>query len=61
MSDEAEDLLRAQRQREHAEQDAAGRAAEEPEARQHERRSEKARYLREKLEERIESERPDEG
>ncbi len=61
MSDEAEDLLRAQRRRERAEADAAARAKEEPEVLQHERRSEKARYLREKLEERLESEQPDEG
>jgi hypothetical protein len=46
-----------QRQREVAEQQLAGSAGEEEEAAQHERRAEKASYLRAKLEERERSER----
>jgi hypothetical protein len=46
-----------QRQREVAEQQLAGSAGEEEEAAPHERRAEKASYLRAKLEERERSER----
>ena len=56
---EAEDLLKAQQARERAERLAAEHAAEDEEALQHERRSDKARYLREKLQERVASEQPD--
>jgi hypothetical protein len=48
-------LKRGQSERREAEE--AGRAGAEPEAEQHERRAEKADYLRRKLEERAEAER----
>ena len=50
-----EQLRRGQSQRREAEE--AGRAGAQPEAEQHERRAEKADYLRRKLEERAEAER----
>jgi hypothetical protein len=52
-----EELRTIQRQRELAEREQASHAPDEDEAAQHERRAEKAEYLREKLEERAESER----
>ena len=52
------ELRAAQAQRERAEREMAQRAEEETEERAHARRAEKAAYLREKLEEREESERP---
>jgi hypothetical protein len=57
---DAEELLKAQREKELVEHDAAEASSEEDEAMQHERRSEKARYLSEKLQERVESEKPTE-
>jgi hypothetical protein len=54
---DTEKLRQAQRQREQAEEELAERAADEDEALQHERRAEKARYLREKLDERARTER----
>jgi hypothetical protein len=59
MSEEptTEQLQKVQLDREAAEQREAERAHDEDETAQHERRAEKARYLREKLEERAESER----
>jgi hypothetical protein len=65
MSEEPEtrELKQAQTRREAQEQELARRAPDEQETAQHERRAEKARYLREKLDERAESEReqPKEG
>jgi hypothetical protein len=54
---EAERLLAEQRERERIENERAEQALDESERREHERRSEKAGYLREKLEERLDSER----
>ena len=51
-----EQLRVAQREREKAEKELARRAPDEDEAAQHQRRAEKSRYLREKLEERAASE-----
>ena len=52
-----QELRLEQLRREAAERDRAGSAFDEDEAEQHERRAEKAGYLREKLEERAEAER----
>ena len=52
-----QELRLEQLQREQAEREEAGDAPSEEEAEQHGRRAEKAEYLREKLEERAESER----
>jgi hypothetical protein len=52
-----EELRLLQGQREADEQQRADGSRDEDEAAQHERRAEKARYLREKLEERAQSER----
>ncbi len=59
MADEpdTEQLRAEQRKRELEERKAAKAAPVEEETAQHERRAEKARYLREKLEERADSER----
>jgi hypothetical protein len=59
MSDESDtqELREAQEEREQAESEQAATAATDDEAAQHERRAEKAAYLREKLEDRAESER----
>jgi hypothetical protein len=54
---ETERLREAQRAREEAEEKLARAALDEGEAAQHRRRAEKSRYLRNKLEERAESER----
>jgi hypothetical protein len=54
---EAKELTEAQVQREEAESEQASSAASGEEAAQHQRRAEKAAYLREKLEDRAESER----
>jgi hypothetical protein len=54
---ETEDLKEAQEEREQAESEQAATAPTDDEAAQHQRRAEKAAYLREKLEERAESER----
>jgi hypothetical protein len=53
---DTEELLIKQAARESAEREMAETAPEEDESRQHERRAEKARYLREKLDERAQSE-----
>ncbi|MFL5822532.1 MAG: hypothetical protein ACJ764_03730 [Solirubrobacteraceae bacterium] len=55
--DSADELADAQRDREEAEVEQARSASDDQEAAQHERRADKARYLREKLQERAESER----
>lgn len=63
MSDEAadtEELRRAQARREADEHGLARAAEAEEETAQHDRRADKARYLREKLEQRAESERDSE-
>ena len=52
-----EELQLTQAERERAERRLAKEAPEAPETAQHERRADKARYLREKLEQRAESER----
>jgi len=52
-----EELRRSQLRRESAERREADEAVTEPETEQHERRAEKADYLRRKLEERAEAER----
>jgi hypothetical protein len=52
-----DELRQDQSRREVQERDLARSAADEEESAQHQRRAEKARYLREKLEERAESER----
>ena len=52
-----EELRVDQLQRELRERERAGTSPEEDEAEQHERRADKAGYLREKLEERAEAER----
>jgi hypothetical protein len=60
MSDEepkTEELRKAQLRREAEEEELAQAADEDEETAQHERRAEKARYLREKLDQRAESER----
>ena len=54
---QTEELREEQLRREATERDQAGSAADEHELAQHERRAEKARYLRKKLEERARSER----
>jgi hypothetical protein len=58
MSDEedTEELRKAQRQRELTERELASSSPDEEEFAQHQRRAEKAGYLRRKLEERAESE-----
>lgn len=56
-----EELRLEQERREADEQQRAETAPDEEESAQHERRAEKARYLREKLEERAESERKLDG
>jgi hypothetical protein len=62
MSEEPEtrELRKLQHEREEAETEQAETALTEDEAVQHQRRAEKAAYLRRKLEERAESEREDE-
>lgn len=60
MADEqhkTEELKIVQAEREAAEREAARSSPDEDEVAQHERRADKARYLREKLEQRAESER----
>lgn len=52
-----EELRIAQIQRESAERERAGRGVTEEDTDQHERRADKASYLREKLEQRAEAER----
>jgi hypothetical protein len=52
-----QELRLEQLQREATERDRAGTSQEEDEAEQHERRADKASYLREKLEERAKAER----
>ena len=52
-----EELRVAQLQREQAERDRAARGTSEDDTEQHERRAEKAAYLRDKLEERARAER----
>jgi hypothetical protein len=52
-----QELRLEQLRREATERERAGTSIEEDEAEQHERRAEKASYLREKLEERAEAER----
>jgi hypothetical protein len=54
--DDTAELLLAQRRREQEERALADRAPVEAETAQHERRADKAAYLREKLHERAESE-----
>jgi hypothetical protein len=54
---ETEELKVAQQEREEVESDEANSAHTDEEAAQHQRRADKAAYLREKLEERAESER----
>jgi hypothetical protein len=54
---ETEELSQAQREREEAESEQAVSAPTDDEAAQHQRRAEKAAYLREKLQERAQSER----
>jgi hypothetical protein len=51
------ELRERQREREQAEQEQARSASDDQEAAQHKRRGEKAAYLRQKLDERAESER----
>lgn len=52
-----QELRLEQLRREQQERDEAGRAPQEEDTAQHERRADKAAYLREKLDERAESER----
>ena len=60
--DDTEELRQLQSERVQAETEQARSSSDEQEAAQHERRADKARYLREKLEERADSEREqDEG
>jgi hypothetical protein len=61
MSEEphTEELRRAQSEREAQEQEMSRCAEDEHETAQHERRADKARYLRDKLEQRARSERED--
>jgi hypothetical protein len=54
---QSEELRDDQLKREATEEERARSAADEQETAQHERRAQKARYLREKLEERVDSER----
>jgi hypothetical protein len=54
---QTEELRKAQLRREAEEEELAQAAEDEEETAQHERRADKARYLREKLEQRAESER----
>ena len=54
---ETDELRDAQLRREAEERELAQSAGDEEETAQHERRAEKARYLREKLDERADSER----
>ena len=54
---ETKELRQAQLKREECESELARDSLDEQESAQHERRAEKARYLREKLEERAEAER----
>jgi hypothetical protein len=54
---DTEELRRLQSDREAQEQEMARKAADEHETAQHERRADKARYLKEKLKERADSER----
>lgn len=56
-----QELRISQRRREEAERDVAGRTDSEDETEQHERRANKAAYLREKLEQRAKAERKAEG
>jgi hypothetical protein len=56
-----EELRLEQLQREAAEREQADESRDENETAQHERRAEKAHYLREKLEERAEAEREGDG
>lgn len=56
---EVEELLDSQSRREVVERREARSAVEDEEALTHDRRADKARYLREKLEARVESEQPD--
>jgi hypothetical protein len=58
---ETQELKKAQTRREADERELARRTPDEQETAQHERRAEKARYLKEKLEERAESEREQQG
>ena len=58
-SEETKDLLQGQQKREEEEREATEEAQLADEAAQHVRRADKAAYLREKLEERAESERED--
>jgi hypothetical protein len=58
-SEETGELRDAQAEREEAERRSAERSTDDTETREHERRADKAAYLREKLEERAESERED--
>jgi hypothetical protein len=51
------ELREAQQRREAEEEELASRAPDEEESAQHERRADKARYLKQKLEQREESER----
>jgi hypothetical protein len=54
-------LKRQQREQELAEREALTKAEQEAEAKKHERRADKARYLREKLEQQTEADRDAEG
>jgi hypothetical protein len=56
-----EELRRAQSERAAVERERADAAADEQESKQHRRRAEKAQYLRQKLEQRAESEREIDG
>jgi hypothetical protein len=56
---DTEVLKRQQRAQELAEREALAEAEGEPEALKHERRADKARYLREKLEQQSEADRQD--
>ena len=58
---EAEELKDTQLQREAAERELARTASDDEELAQHQRRADKARYLRHKLEERVDSERKSDG
>lgn len=58
---DTQEMRVAQSRREAEEKALAGAAGEEPETATHRRRAEKAQYLREKLEERAESEREASG
>jgi hypothetical protein len=57
--EDTDELRQAQLQRELAEQEQASASVDEEELSQHQRRAEKAGYLRRKLEERAESENQD--